>query len=780
MRQHGQPTQQRGRAKRTFLVAATVALLGASSARAASEGGVVPTLSGLPYTPRVEGSLRVGRHGAAIRFASPTNASLAMVHVLWKRPSEGCRVALQENGGAALASASVPDGATGWTAIPLVAPLTSGTSYHLVVTCDPPSRSRLAYVRGAQAAGRCGGWAVEQVHGGKLRPRACGVAPVFALTFSDGTWWGQPYSPLRPGRTVRVCGKSQVSATLVPNRSVLLSDVRIPGARGVEFTLTRGDGAVVLSNVGPKATVTGAPASLAKGTPYTLRLRSRKGSGCTRVRAMVTDLVVGPGLGGIDVMSFQTSRDGGQTWRSFTGSLGLELATDEPSGSCGDACTGGSPSGGCGASCGPTEPAGGPACGNDVLDPGEECDGRATGTCTAGCTSDCRCEPTRSYKSIYTGGYLGVYDPSTVPVWPQRLGLILGAVDAQGPLIAHAKQVAAAAGNTDARFIFYLSLTTLDSQCNCPEEDLFQSISAAHPDFFLHDQNGNRVSNFIDQYGANRLFVVDVGNPAYVDAWVAFVDAKIQRDGWDGVFADNILRGNFYAYSAIPVNPRTGAPYTTEQYRQDILFALQRLRQHLDAEGKLIFGNHSNAWEADTFSDPVIQQQITTMHGVEVEDCVFGYDGSPHSETDWIAQLQYLDYANRHGVHTICNGSSGTIDDSSTRPFLLASYLLTKEGFSNIAELNTLGSWWDGYNTDLGAPLGPYTCLDPNAGFSTTSDCPSTGKVYARNWERGLVLANPSASTTVTVPLDQSLLLNGQQVRSVTLGPRSGVTLLQP
>jgi hypothetical protein len=165
---------------------------------------------------------------------------------------------------------------------------------------------------------------------------------------------------------------------------------------------------------------------------------------------------------------------------------------------------------------------------------------------------------------------------------------------------------------------------------------------------------------------------------------------------------------------------------------------------------------------------------------VEVEDCVFGYDGRPLSEQSWIAQLRYLDYANRHGVRTVCNGSSGTIRQPSTRSFLLASYLLTKEGFSNVAELNTLGAWWDGFNTDLGAPRGPFACLDPAAGFAASEDCPSAGKVYAREWDKGVVLANPTAGRTVTVPLDPQLLLDGQPVASVTLPPRSGAILLRP
>src|SRR5262249_9116351 len=131
------------------------------------------------------------------------------------------------------------------------------------------------------------------------------------------------------------------------------------------------------------------------------------------------------------------------------------------------------------------------------------------------------------------------------------------------------------------------------------------------------------------------------------------------------------------------------------------------------------------------------------------------------------------------GVRTICNGSSGRIVDPQSRLYLLASYLLTKEGFSNVAELNTLSAWWDGFTTDLGAPRGPYTCLDPGAGFAPSTPCPSTGKIYVREWDLGRVLVNPTSGLTATVPLDEEMRLDGRLVRSVTLRPRSGVVLLR-
>ena len=168
------------------------------------------------------------------------------------------------------------------------------------------------------------------------------------------------------------------------------------------------------------------------------------------------------------------------------------------------------------------------------------------------------------------------------------------------------------------------------------------------------------------------------------------------------------------------------------------------------------------------------------MDGVEMEDCVYDWNGNRQSETSWIAQLRYLDFANQARVRTICSGPAGTIGDATKRWYILASYLLTKEGFSSVAEINSINTWWSGLDANLGAPLGRFYCMDPAAGLARTTTCPSTGKIYGRDWERGRVLVNPTSATTVTVPLGTTLLWQGTAVTSVTLAPGSGVVLTKP
>jgi hypothetical protein len=715
------------------------AALGAWSVPARAERRTTAlTLSGWPSAPRTERAMRAT--AAGIRFRAPAGTELAEVELLWRRNAGGCTVALHADTdgapGAIIATAAIAAD-TGWVATPLSAALVGGESYHLVARCD--AGARLGYVVDAErGAVEAGVWQLEDLRGDP-RPRRAPASPLFALRFADGTWWGQPYRAR--ARMVGSCGGMETSAVVVPAAPLRVEGVQVPVRPGgpyaaAAYTLTTADGAPLAS-----------PATLFPGVRYVVRVRGRS-AGCRRLATLATDLPLGAPLTGFQGLGVRSSDDGGATWESEPGSTLAAVLVVSDAGT--------------------------------VVTPTTTTtlsrSGATTSTTTAPSATTTTLPP-RAYRAPYADGYLGFYDSNTIPLWPQRMILMLGEANAQGPLIANAKRVAAAAGNADAKFIFYQSLTDMDSRCQCSDQFFYDSFKNAHPEWILKDASGNRVTT---NNGIGRLFATDIGNPAYVDAWADWAVAAIAKYGWDGTFVDNVFRGNFSAWSAYPIDPRTGATFRTADYRADMLAALRRLRARYDARGKILVGNHSSAWDPSTFADPVVQQEILTMHGVEVEDCVFDWNGNRQNEGSWIAQLKYLDYANQHGVRTICNGPAGTIGDAKKRTYVLASYLLTKEGFSSVAEINSVSTWWNGLATDLGAPVGRYYCLDPAAGLARTASCPATGKVYARDWARGRVLVNPTAGTTVTVRLGETLLNQGTSVTSVTLAPGSGVVLVRP
>ena len=380
-------------------------------------------------------------------------------------------------------------------------------------------------------------------------------------------------------------------------------------------------------------------------------------------------------------------------------------------------------------------------------------------------------------RSIEVAGYLARYDAATVDVWPERLQLLMGRPDVETRLVHTARRRAEAARNP-ARFFFYASFSSLDGRCGCWESDLLDRLRREHPEFVLTDEHQAPISTFLDQLPAGRQLAVDVGNPAYVDWWADRTLEEAARGGWDGVFADNIVRGEFAdgSWSATPVNPRTHRPYTTAEYRTDMLAALRRLRARYDRAGRLVIGNPGAAWRSFD-DDPVVRDQTLALHGVEVEDFAYDFRGRPQSEADWLRQLRYLDMANRHDVLTWVGGEG--LMHRERREYVLASYLLTRRGRSVVGDLNALRTWWPVLAIDLGEARGDFYCLDASAPANPVTPCPATGRVVAREFVRARVLVNPGARR-VLVPLGGTFRgLDGDAVPDpVPLEPASGRVLL--
>jgi hypothetical protein len=389
-----------------------------------------------------------------------------------------------------------------------------------------------------------------------------------------------------------------------------------------------------------------------------------------------------------------------------------------------------------------------------------------------GCSSAARAE-----RAIEVAGYFGTYDAATIPVWPERLQLIMGSVRREGALIAEARRRAAAAGNP-ARFFYYLSLSSLDGGCGCYDAELLQRIWREHPEYVLKDTGGAPISTFLHHLPRGRQLALDIGSPGYVQLWADVALDNAGRYGWDGVFADNVLWDFGDNWSAVPVNPRTGRGYTQPEYRADMLAAVKRLRERFDAAHKVLIGNHAG-WEFFE-KDPLVAKQVLAQHGVAVEDFAYTFGGAPHREAEWMRQLRYMEFANQHGVVTYAHGGKDAFMDPARREFVLASYLLTRRGRSVVGDLNALRTWWAALETDLGAAEGAFHCLDPRAGFRRSTPCPAPGQLVARDFTRATVVVNPGDSP-VAMPIGgarRRFLDGGSVPDPVVLAPHTGRVLL--
>ncbi len=762
------------------------------------------TLSGLPASPYGERALRVGKSGLAVRFRAPASTDLANVALRWRRSGAGCTVSLHPDAdgapGDALAAASVPAG-VGWQTVPLAAHLAIGDTYHVVARCPKTPRARLGVVLDAERQAVTGGvWQVEDI-GKRTRIRRAPVSPLFVLGFVDGTSWGQPYRPGRPRHGYPFGGKLRAAAIVAAGKPLTIAGIEVrlrdPGVSdGVSYEIAEtGGGPLIGGTLGSphsraqfRPLALGEPVTLDAGSTYELHLSA---PGATRsgirVRPLVSDLAVGPPISGLQPLAIRTSRDGGKHWHTAAAdTLDVSLLL--------------------------IQPAGVAACGNGVVEAGEGCDGPSDAACPGRCTPACACAalppdgeaglplpppPTPDdgggpYRSIYAAGFAGAYDHEgpTDTEWPRKLAVIEVDATNDGPRIAGYKRASAAAGNTAASYWFYASLTSIDSKCGCRDEEMYDAFTG-HEDYFLHDASGHRISTFVSQIGTGRQIATDVGNPAFADAWADYQLRTMEQEGWDGVWADNIICALDVGvnWSANPVNPRTGASYNLSDYRNDVATALGRIHDRLARAGKKILGNHGGSCVADFASDDAPRRQLMNMDGSAIENCVYDFWDAgcgcnrPLPESVYIDQLRYLSFANHAGKQTECIVQHGGVD-TDHRSYGLASYLLTKERYSVIGELNHVSEYWNGppggsrgLDTELGAPTGDFYCIDPGNGFAHrangSSGCPGSGMLYGRDFTAGRVLTNPT-SDDYSIDLGGTYSCDGVSTTRVSLAPKSG------
>lgn len=367
-------------------------------------------------------------------------------------------------------------------------------------------------------------------------------------------------------------------------------------------------------------------------------------------------------------------------------------------------------------------------------------------------------------------GWFGAYDNNgaTTTEWPKkvRMRYLIGGVDQQAALVPTMKTRAVAANNASQQLLFYLGFAANDSRCNCWEQHLGDQWSQ----YYLRDAKGNIV--YTNDAGGGRVRAMDIGNSGYVSAWGKAVLDETSRNGWHGVLGDYCLRCNgFWGWSAKPINPRTGKEYTCQEYRHDMASALTSLRGQLHGQGKTLACNHSAAWQdkadgSGTFSDPLIQTQLRQLDAAMMEDAVYSMSGPPHSETAWLDQLRYEDYAVAHGVIVLVEGYGGVLGNATKRQYVLATALLTS-GW--VGQINNVNSYYADYDVELGVPRGTYECISGGTVVSG-SGCPGMGLTYRRRYERGVVAVNPTTKTQ-TIPLGQSTATCGT---SITLAGQSG------
>ncbi len=290
----------------------------------------------------------------------------------------------------------------------------------------------------------------------------------------------------------------------------------------------------------------------------------------------------------------------------------------------------------------------------------------------------------------------------------------------------------------------------------------------ALPDsWFLLDSSGNRILHKV--FGTSLM---DITNPE----WKKYVAEKcvsfVARAASDGCLLDDLGAGNLTAsFSSDPIDPSTQLRYTTASW----VAATSSLASYVKANvagDVLVFSNGLNSGEA-YFGPARTSRLALATDGSEAEGFL-RFDSTPidkfRAEDLWKKDVEMLVDAARTNRVVLALTKvwvTSTPEQSARwRRYAYSSFLLGTNG----------AHFFSFSDTEPGKGPGPDPIETMQLGRAKSAYMKIDG-VYRRDFERGVVLVNPSTES-VTVELEKAMrTLDGQLVASVTLGPHSGEIL---
>ena len=308
--------------------------------------------------------------------------------------------------------------------------------------------------------------------------------------------------------------------------------------------------------------------------------------------------------------------------------------------------------------------------------------------------------------------------------------------------------------NPDITILMYLDAV---GAAGIPESKLYESD-------YLHDTDGGRLKS--KTYGFQ---IRDPSSQHWRQLWAERALQVIDEYGIDGIFADDVWStlwdGRFYT---------TPKQSDKDNWYSNMKGFLTYVKGQL-GDYLLIPNTHDNG------------DYVDITDGKWEEDFVHArwasYGNFP-STIDWKKKID--------GVKTVCQkgkielvsggcsqleGDKSWTDSHSSEvknllEFTFSSYLL---GASGTKSAFNFGTYWNRDDSD-----GYYSIFDDAKQLGDpVSDYGEFGSVYARDFENGKVLVNPSSSTyTISLGGDYETL-DDQTVSSITMGPHTGEILLK-
>jgi len=278
-----------------------------------------------------------------------------------------------------------------------------------------------------------------------------------------------------------------------------------------------------------------------------------------------------------------------------------------------------------------------------------------------------------------------------------------------------------------------------------------------HPEWFLGDTNGSRLE--WGSYGGH--WWMDIGDPAYQQAWLDNVAAELAAKGWDGVVIDNAMADPQWYLGG-----RTLAKYPTRSdYQAATRSFLASVGPGLKARGLLVLPNISDA-SPGIWSDWI---QYTSGGNFEHWTKWSGAAaGTGYIDGDyWQMHGDMMRATQAQGKIFLANTTSTSTSDVRSMRFARASFLLFWNGGPSALSFSVPSQdpWSSEWTADIGTPLADaYQVTNSSA--------------WRRDYTGGTTLANPSKTQAATINLGATFLApDGAQVTQVTLEPTSGIVL---
>ncbi len=279
------------------------------------------------------------------------------------------------------------------------------------------------------------------------------------------------------------------------------------------------------------------------------------------------------------------------------------------------------------------------------------------------------------------------------------------------------------------------------------------SQAEKNPSWFATDSGGGRIQ--WGGYGGH--WQMTIWDPSYQTTWVNNVTNRIVNSPFDGVLADNALDTLRWYFGGQLSGGKTDA-----DVRSGTLQLIGKAADALHAKGKLFIPNI-----ADGRLDPAFWDQIVKAAGGGEEEMFLHWDDDPNTGfvEDWDKQ-GWDDQVNNIGQPgLILVRTNAAADDDRAYRLGLASFWISGSAQRGVYTSTT----HDGYQGTPFRAEQAWNLGDPTGGIQRN------GTIRYRSFTSGFAAANPSASTTQTIPVPAGMVDgDGKPVTSVTLGPHAG------